>query len=453
MKRNFLTLALVGACSLALLGSASKALATCAPKVSDLPAGNYAFLITGAVTDLSVAGDPAPQPIAAIGVFHSNGACDVTGGEMIENIGGTFSGPATIIPGAQPVLGFSGSLSANVVGGYNYNTDNTGILVLVDTSTGETFQFGVANEIGNTEARGDRINAGDPVSILIEKQATVTLAQFGFSALGTNSALSIGGLGEPASLLGLGYGATAGTVSENLDPETGTTYKAGGDLFYNNNNGVIGGSQAFPPGAFVCDFNQTLTSTPSTVDGTQNLNASFISAFGCPLSGAANETSSVLWGTGNNRAFILVTGGNGTTYHGVAAGTAGASLASLDTITASTIMVATVSVPHPSKTITITNGRGRPLNIASFSLSNLPDVTITGGTCTTPEAVPSNNALIPAVFPAGTNTCTVILTNSGPSCNTGANLEVGTLNVNGNDHTIISCTQTATGCTAKVTCE
>src|SRR5208337_1171540 len=152
MKRNFLTLALAGAFGLALLASASQALSCPPGKVSYLPAGNYAFLITGDQTDTAgTPGDPAPNPIAAIGVFVSDGLCDVTGGEMIEDTGGVFSGPATIIPGGMPVLGGGG----NVVGGYNYNTDNTGILELIDLSTGETFQFGVANEIGNLEARGD----------------------------------------------------------------------------------------------------------------------------------------------------------------------------------------------------------------------------------------------------------------------------------------------------------
>ena len=465
MKRNFLTFALAGAFCAALVGSAwSSASATGCPagKVSYLPAGNYAFLITGDQTDTAgTPGDPAPQPIAAIGVFVSDGLCDVTGGEMIEDTGGTFSGPATIIPGPPPVLGFSGSPiiggGGNVVGGYNYNTDNTGILELIDLSTGETFQFGVANEVGNTEARGDRINPGDPVSILIEKQPAVTLAEFGFSAAGTSSAFEIGGLGEPGSLLGLGYGTTAGTVSENLDPETLSTLVAGGDLDYNNNNGYITGvGQVFPPGggAFVCDFNQSLTSAPSTADGTQNTNAGFTSGFGCPLSGAANETSSVLFGTGNNRAFIIVTGGNGTAFSGVSAGTAGAALESIDTITPTATLVTSVANPHPSATITITNGRGRPLNFTGFALSaGLPDVTITGGTCTSPGFANANNALIPAVFPAGTNTCTVIVTDTGVKCTpAGVTHETGTLTVQGNDHSIISCTQGPTGCTSNINC-
>lgn len=457
MKRNFLTLALVGACSLVLAASAGAvAIAACpAGKVSDLPAGNYAILITGAQTDTTGTGvDPAPQPIAAIGVFASDGLCDVTGGELIEDTGGVFSGPAVIIASVPPVVGFGGS---NLIGSYEYNADNTGTLALFDTSTGELFAFGVANEVGNTEARGDRINPGDPVSILIEKQASpVTPAQFGASALGMNSALNISGVAEGGPL-GKGYGATAGTVSENLDPETLTSFIAGGDLFYNNNNGWIAGAGQFIPpggGAFVADFNEFLTSAQSLADGTQNTDAVFTSAFGNPLAGAHDETSSVLWGTGNNRAFILVTGVGTGTFPGVSSGVAGASLASIDTVTPTATLVANAGNPHPSATITIKNGRGRPLNIASFSLSGtLPDVTITGGTCTSPESIPSNNALIPSVFPAGTNTCTVIVTDTGASCTPAGPLhEVGTMTLVGNDHTIVSCTQNAVGCTMNINC-
>src|SRR5208337_1212908 len=105
-KRNFLTLALVGAFAMVLAGSAwSSAGVTCAPgTVSYLPIGNYAFLMTGAVTDTTGTGaDPWPLPIAAIGVFHSTGACTIDTGEMIEDSGGTFSGPAVIIPSVPPV--------------------------------------------------------------------------------------------------------------------------------------------------------------------------------------------------------------------------------------------------------------------------------------------------------------------------------------------------------------
>ena len=457
MKRTFLTLALAGAFGLALLGSASASLAaTCPPgTVSYLPVGNYAFLMTGAVTDTTGTGaDPWPLPIAAIGVFHSTGTCSIDTGEMVEDSGGTFSGPAVIIPSVPPVVGFGG---ANLAGGYEYNTDNTGTLELIDFSTGETFIFGVANEVGNTEARGDRINPGDPVSILIEKQAVVTAAQFGESAAGMNSALNISGLATGGPL-GLGYGATAGTVSENLDPETVTSFVAGGDLFYNNNNGWITGiGQVIPPGggAFVGDFNEFLTSVPSLVDGTQNTDAVFTSAFGNPLAGAHDETSSVLWGTGNNRAFILVTGVGTGPFPGISSGVAGASLATIDTVTPTATLVASALNPHPSATITIKNGRGRPLNIASFALSaSLPDVTITpGGTCTTPASVPANNALIGSAFPVGTNTCTVIVQDTGSSCTSSGPLhETGTMTLVGNDHTIISCTQNATGCTMNINC-
>ncbi len=82
MKRNFLLLGLAGAFGMALLGSASKALAQCATgTVGTQLNGNYAIKVLGAQVDFGTAGDPAPAPLAGIGVFNADGACDITGGE------------------------------------------------------------------------------------------------------------------------------------------------------------------------------------------------------------------------------------------------------------------------------------------------------------------------------------------------------------------------------------
>jgi len=48
---------------------------------------------------------------------------------------------------------------------------------------------------------------------------------------------------------------------------------------------------------------------------------------------------------------------------------------------AGVILVASVSTPHPTKTITITNGSTEPLDWTAIQINSVPDVTVTGGTC------------------------------------------------------------------------
>lgn len=162
MKRNFLLLGLAGAVAMALLGSASKAIAQCAAgTVGTQLNGNYAIKILGAQMDGGTPGDPTPAPIAGIGVFHADGACDITGGELIYNDNGTFTGPTTDPSPLTSITAFTGSLSANIDPAssfYFFNSNNQGVLVLSDSVSGNVFAFGIAMALGNAEFRGARIN-------------------------------------------------------------------------------------------------------------------------------------------------------------------------------------------------------------------------------------------------------------------------------------------------------
>lgn len=437
MKRNFLLLGLAGAFAMALLGSASKALAQCAAgTVGTQLNGNYAIKILGAQIDGGTPGDPTPAPIAGIGVFHADGACDITGGELIYNDNGTFTGPTTDPSPLTSITAFTGSLSANIDPAssfYFFNSNNQGVLVLSDSVSGNVFAFGIAMALGNAEFRGARINGtgqsgvdavpalsapptipnsdpGDPVSIVGEKQAAVTMAQFA-NAVALNFDGVSGGV-NGAGPLGLGYVPISGQAQVNA---VSVGSGGGGNLFYNNNGGYVDGA---PNGgkAFVCDFTETFLSTPSTEDGTENTEAVFNADFGCRLSGMDNETSSVLWGSTNQYAFIMTTGAYGAPYLGIATGQADkAVITGLDHAVGSLLLIKTAT----PKTLTITNDTAEPLNITSIAGSGgaftSGAVTI-GGTCPNPGDVPSNNVL------NGPGSCTVVLSDSGPSCDTLATL-------------------------------
>jgi hypothetical protein len=477
MKRSLLFFAIAGVFGIGLLGSgpaAGQTLPSCGTQLN----GNYAIKIIGAQTDTGTpaTGDPQPVPIAAVGVFHADGHCNITGGELIENDGGKFTGPTV----SSGISVFSGSSSPNLLGSYFFNSDNAGILTLTDSSKGSlgTATFAIAIERGNAEFRGPRLDGGDPVSIIGEKQAPVTTAQFT-----TSSSFLCDGRGLPSSILGLGYLALGGTMDANLDPETGTTIEAGGTLFYNSNNGyvqspIIGDfGQELGGGAFLCDFEETLLSPPSIVGGTENADLSILSDLAnCPIQGDYN-TSSVLWGSTNQNAFLIVTGGNGIEesglpFSGIASCTAGPRVDGHNTLLpASATLVASAINPHPSKTLILTNGTGKPFNdtnltgsgpaFTSGAVQIEPNVSgpvvidgVTYFPCGSsgPTEVPANNPLIGNGQPLGTNACFIMLTNSGTSCTTGSPL-TGTLTVVGNDSAIVQGTQTTVGDTVPVTCE
>jgi hypothetical protein len=481
MKRSLLFFAVAGVFGIGLLGSGSAAGQT-RPSCGTQLDGNYAIKIIGARSDTGTpaTGDPQPIPIAAVGVFHADGHCNITGGELIENDGGNFTGPTvTSGPASSGITVFSGSSSPNLTGSYFFNSDNAGILTLTDSSKGSlgTVTFAIAIERGNAEFRGPRLNAGDPVSILGEKQAPVTTAQFI-----TSSSFLCDGSGLPSSILGLGYEALGGTMDANLDPETGTTIEAGGSLLYNSNNGYLQGpiignmGQRPGGGAFQCDFEETLLSPPSIVGGTENADLLLVPKSNCFIAGDYN-TSSVLWGSTNQNAFLIVTGGNGlegggSPFSGIASCTAGPRVDGHNTLVpASATLVASAINPHPSKTLILTNGTGKPFNSTNLTGSGPAftsgavqiDAAVVGpividGVTYLPcanigaNAVPANNPLIGNGQPLGTNACFMTLTNSGTSCTTGSPL-TGTLTIVGNDAPIIGGVQTTVGDTVPVTCE
>ena len=464
MKRNLLLLAMAGAFGMALLASASRALATCPTGSTGTQLnGNYAIKVVGAKTDLDdSSGDPVPAPIAGIGVIAADGACDITGGEFIYNDDETFTSPTTV--GSGGPAAFSGSLTANIVAGtgspatnsnYYFNVNNAGVLTLVDSASGNTFQFAIAFETGNTAFRGARLNPGDPLGITGELQAGVTLAQFEnpssilFDGIESNDV--------SYSYLGLGSFPVELASLEHLDPETNTVIEGGGNTFWNNDNGYYDGGQTLPSGGgpLNCDFHQTVVSGPSTADGTQVTNSVFNNDFSCPFSGLDLYVSTVVWGSANQYSYDMITGfvtGLGPLQVPVGTGTGGKVTATgTDHLSAASVtLTASVSNPNPSTTLTITNDSAEPLDYTGLTLSSgLSDVTITGGTCNTTGAdVPANGVL------SGPGSCTIILTDSGASCTTtGPNFQSGTLEINGNDHAFATGTQTSTGLTIPVTCK
>ncbi len=502
MKRNFLTLALAGAFGLALLGSASAALAAgiCPPGTTNggLLAGNYAIKIAGAVTETSITnGDPEPIPEAGIGVIQVDGLCDITAGELIFNKNDTVAGwssPTTInVAGAPFVPAFSGTMvgyPAGDYGAYYFNTNHSGTITLIDAPSGLSFTFGVTAEAGGLEFRGARIDPGDPLVILGEKQNVTALGTNGVNTFLTTTGVSFdaGSGGVVGGALGVGFDAVQTEVAEHYDPETGTVVEGGGSIFFNVDNGYdstfANGFQIIPPGggALVCDFHETIIGAgPSVTDGTQVTDAALNGDFGCPLGGNGFENASVVWGTVNQSAFILTTGSGGIASGGPSTGSASKAIATGigKILPTSGVLTTTNLNPNPSVTLTVTNGSVEPIDYTGISLSGtVPDVTITGGTClTTGGAIPANNPLIGVAFPLGTNTCTITLTDSGAMCTplgnaactktakpyacctglgtgTCAGKETGTLLIAGNDHVISPpLDQTSLGMVLPVICQ
>ena len=73
----------------------------------------------------------------------------------------------------------------------------------------------------------------------------------------------------------------------------------------------------------------------------------------------------------------------------------------------------------------------------------------TCGTCPTAGDLEAWNPVGSVAKP----TCTIMLVDTASTCNTGAGKEVGTYELVGADHTMISGTATGTGVTFALTCE
>jgi hypothetical protein len=468
---------------MALLGSASMAMATCtAGTVGAAINGNYAVKIVGAGVDNGTAGDPTPNPMVGVGVIALDGACDVTGGELIFNDGGTITGPANDAPPRNAVVAFSGSLSANISAGtsYNLNTNNTGFLTLTDTTGGmnggNPVTFGITVEAGGAEFRGVRMNGGTaagtpppndaPLTILGERQGSATPGTPALTTATFESPFAIlcDTVGTTSTGLGLGYQPLSGDVQEYANPLVGR----GGiiinsNLWFNSNGGTINGTTFVPPngGAYLCDLGGNTVAAPSLVDGTQNTDALFENSFGCPI--RANTNSSwVLWGSSYQNAFTIVTGeqvagGGFVPVTSVSSCTASRSIVGgTDRVVPAAVTLHSTGAPE---TVTITNDSAVPLDYSGITLSSALSgfATITGGTCTTSAgSIHSDNLAF------GPGTCTIILANNGTPCAaTGANHitgsatpgpGLGTLTVGLNDHLIAGATEDAAGAEVAVTC-
>lgn len=468
MKRNFLTLALVGAVAMALAGSASSAIAACPAGFTNggLLAGKYAVRIQGYQTDTglcfggSTCPDPTPVPIAGLGVLALDGACAITAGEFIYDDGGTLTSPTTINLGFGPIPAFSGTVTGADVGTYSFNANHSGTVTLFDAPSGNTFFFAVTAELGGAEFRGARMNPGDPLTIVGEKQKSgITIATF----LSTVGLEFDWGTGFPSQSTGVGGGAIQTEVVEHLDPETNSILEGGGTIYFNVDNGYDSafapGIQMLPPGGggLVCDFHESLISAPSTTDGTQNTDAALNPDYGCPLSPAHFENASVVWGSANQFAWVITTGSNAVATTGVSMGTAGKALA-----TGTDHMLPSAATVHSTGalvTLTLTNDSAEPLDWSSITLSPALGgyAAITGGTC---NPAGGHVAALTPLFPA--SSCTIILKNNGTPCTlTGAahitgsatpGAGLGTLTVVANDHLISPGIQNATGSNFSVTC-
>jgi hypothetical protein len=497
MRRNFLILALATAFGMALLGSASQAAAVCTggTLLGGASGGIYAIKVFGAEQDVSGSGTgattvdfPSPVGVGGIGVIKTDGACTITGGEFIYFHDGIVTGPGTLP--SSTIKGFQGVITpGNLTGNYSFNTNNSGLMMLTDSASGLSFSFGITLEAGNAEFRGARMDAGDPVSIIGEKQATVTLAQFETATTVLFDAP--GGGGVPGSLLGVGGGSVEAQVVEHIDPLTGMTdIEGGGAVVFNQNGGVIcdspignpSGCVVTSPGAVLGDVHITVPLGPFTSDGTQNTGATFNGDFSFPLAGAGFNQSSVLWGTANQSGFVMTTATAGAATTGASLATAGKNIApGTNHLSAG---AATIVVPNAdtatSVTLTITNDSIEPLDFpGGITVSaGLPDVVVTGScgatggdlaadtiengvqTCTVILSSGSGNAFAQCTPGPASTICTSATPGVPYACctalHTGANcagVETGTMEIVGNDHQIVPGTQTSTGVTIPVTCK
>jgi hypothetical protein len=458
MKRNFSLLTLAAA-GLWLLGSAP-AFATCPTGLvgTQLAAGLWTIKIEGFAIDTNgTATDPDPVSEGCFGVIESDGACDITAGDVICAFNNTITAPTTV----SGIPAFSGTVSASRdVGSYSFNSNNTGQIAIVDSPSGKTMAFGLVAGLGNAVFQGSSIWSAsspavhDPLILTIQKRdQTITTAQFESA-----TAVTFDPAGGSAGGNGLGKGFDAINVAneQHFDPETGTTLEGGGSIFFNVDGGYdsdIAPGQLFPS-SLICDFHTSVLAlnTGSGQDGTELTNASLNGDYSCPLSGAAFQTASVLYGTTNSNAYVATTGSAGAAAKGLAiANGTKAVMVGSDSGQAVTLVQSGTNL-HPTKTATITNGSTEPLDWTSITLSGVSSVTIdASSTCGV------SGGDLPAWNPVATGavkpTCTVVLDDTGSTCNTGSGKEVGTYELVGADHAMISGTPNSTGVTFGVTCE
>ena len=311
-------------------------------------------------------------------------------------------------------------------GSYYFNANHAGLVNFVDTTSGQTFSFGANAEAGGAEFRGSRINPGDPVVIIGEKQAAIS--SYAPFLNGMTVLFDVGGGGVAGGTLGVGFDAIDSQLVEHFDPETGTSLEGGGSIYFNMDNGynstLAPGFQIAPPGggALICDYHGAVIEAPSFTDGTQAIDAAINGNWGCPLAPAHFEVASVLWGSANQNAFAMTTGGNGNANPG------GGSLATTGKIVApgngavaptNVNLVSSTAVQHPQLTVTVTNKSAEPIDYSGISLSGgLTDVSIDpSSTCLTAGGnVPSNSLVGLSVITPGANICTIVLKDSGAQC-------------------------------------
>jgi len=199
------------------------------------------------------------------------------------------------------------------------------------------------------------------------------------------------------------------------------------------------------PSSLIVDFHSTVLAlnTGAGQDGTELTDASLNGDYSDPLSGAHFETASVLYGATNSSAYVATTGGNGAPAHGLAiANSTKAIMAGSDT-GAGVVLVASGANPHPTKTITLTNGSTEPLDWTAIQVNGVPDVTVTGFTGACNPAGGDLAAWNPGATGPVKPSCTITFTDSGATCTSGSP-EVGTWELKGADHAIITGTGTTT---------
>jgi len=480
MKRNFFLLT-VAAAGLWLLGSAP-AFAACPAGLSgtQLAAGLWTIKIEGFKTDTSTCGtacpDPTPQSEGCFGVIQSDGACDITGGDVICAFNNTITSP-TLVGG---IPAFGGTTTAADTGSYFFNSNNTGQLTLIEGTSGKVMSFGVVAGLGNSVFQGASLFDAahpallkDPLILTIQKRnQTISTSQF---LSGTSVAFDPAGGGSGGNGLGKGFDAVGVATAQHLDPETGTTVEGGGTIFFNVDGGydsdIVPGVQVLPS-SLICDFHTTVLqlNTAAGQDGTELTSAALNGDYSCPLGGAAFQTAAVLYGTTNGSAYIATTGSAGAPSMGLAIANGTKAIIPGSDQGQAVTLITSMAVPHPIKIATITNGSTEPLDWTGLSIQGVPDVTIqqngactgagapfaccTGagtGTCGTCPAIGDLRAWNPVASGATKPTCTIQFANSGTTCTTGAP-EVGTYRLDAADHAMIGGTNTAGGVTFALKC-
>ena len=447
MKRNFSLLTLAAA-GLWLLASAP-AFATCPTGLSgtQLAAGLWTIKIEGFATNTATCGtscpDPTPVGEGCFGVIQSDGACDITAGDVICAFNNTITSPTTV----SGVPAFAGTVSgSHDVGQYSFNSNNTGTLTLVDTPSGKTLSFGVIAALGNASMSGASIYSGssfaDPLILTVQKRdQTISQSQFisASSVTFDPAGGSAGGNG-----LGRGFDAIAVANEQHLDPETGTTLEGGGTIFFNVDGGYdsdIAPTVKLIPSSLIVDFHTTVlqSNTGAGQDGTELTSASLNADYSDPLAGAAFQTAAVLYGATNSSAYVATTGSAGAPAHGLAIANSTKAIMAGSDQGAGVVLVASGANPHPTKTITLTNGSTEPLDWTAITVNGAPDVTITGFTGACNPAGGDLSAWNPLASGPVKPTCTITFTDSGATCTSGSP-EVGTWELVGADHAVITGT-------------